>query len=285
MGEAGGVARADALKAGALDHVDAVGPRARGVRFEERLDAPAEAFPALWLLGEDGREATGGGEAGSPVSRFEEVGPAGGHGVGVADGIDDALAHRCAVRVGSFLGDRAAHCIEERERRHIRRCWRRLRGHAAIVPQEPARRLSSWSGLRLTDSTALHAMADRPSTMLRSSRVVMFPGARGHGGAQEALDPRGEKRDMAHAAHGAQINSANQRALKISAALTGVYFVIELVAGILIGSVAVLVGRLSYLLGGRRRAGSRWWPRDTPLGRRPRRGPSAICGPRYWARS
>ena len=45
---------------------------------------------------------------------------------------------------------------------------------------------------------------------------------------------------MAHAAHGAQINSANQRALKISAALTGVYFVIELVAGILIGSVAVL---------------------------------------------
>ena len=45
---------------------------------------------------------------------------------------------------------------------------------------------------------------------------------------------------MAHAAHGAQINSANQRALKISAALTGVYFVIELVAGILIGSVAGL---------------------------------------------
>ncbi len=41
-------------------------------------------------------------------------------------------------------------------------------------------------------------------------------------------------------AHGAHAGVGTQRALKISAALTGVYFVIELGAGILIGSVAVL---------------------------------------------
>ena len=45
---------------------------------------------------------------------------------------------------------------------------------------------------------------------------------------------------MAHGAHGAQVADGSQRALAISAVLTGVYFVIELVAGILIGSVAVL---------------------------------------------
>jgi len=40
--------------------------------------------------------------------------------------------------------------------------------------------------------------------------------------------------------HGHHIESSNKRALRISAILTGIYFVIELVAGILIGSVAVL---------------------------------------------
>ncbi len=42
------------------------------------------------------------------------------------------------------------------------------------------------------------------------------------------------------AAHGHHIESKNQRALVISAILTGVYFVVELVAGLLVGSVAVL---------------------------------------------
>ena len=41
-------------------------------------------------------------------------------------------------------------------------------------------------------------------------------------------------------AHGAHVPTGSQRALTISAVLTGVYFVIELGAGILIGSVAVL---------------------------------------------
>jgi cobalt-zinc-cadmium efflux system protein len=45
---------------------------------------------------------------------------------------------------------------------------------------------------------------------------------------------------MAHAAHGAQVDASNERALKITATLTGVYFVIELIAGVLIGSVAVI---------------------------------------------
>ena len=38
-------------------------------------------------------------------------------------------------------------------------------------------------------------------------------------------------------AHGAHVQSGNQRALAISAVLTGVYFVVEITAGILIGSV------------------------------------------------
>ena len=41
-------------------------------------------------------------------------------------------------------------------------------------------------------------------------------------------------------AHGAHMQGGAQRALTISAVLTGVYFVVELVAGILIGSVAVI---------------------------------------------
>lgn len=41
-------------------------------------------------------------------------------------------------------------------------------------------------------------------------------------------------------AHGGHMPTGTQRALTISAVLTGVYFVIELGAGILIGSVAVL---------------------------------------------
>ena len=45
---------------------------------------------------------------------------------------------------------------------------------------------------------------------------------------------------MAHGSHGAHIDTANERALKISAVLNGVYFVIELIAGLLIGSVAVI---------------------------------------------
>jgi len=40
--------------------------------------------------------------------------------------------------------------------------------------------------------------------------------------------------------HGHHIESSNKKALQISAILTGIYFVIELIAGILIGSVAVL---------------------------------------------
>ena len=41
-------------------------------------------------------------------------------------------------------------------------------------------------------------------------------------------------------AHGQHVQSQNQSALIISAVLTGVYFVVELVAGLIIGSVAVL---------------------------------------------
>jgi cobalt-zinc-cadmium efflux system protein len=41
-------------------------------------------------------------------------------------------------------------------------------------------------------------------------------------------------------AHGAHVQGGDQRALTISAVLTGVYFVIEITAGILIGSVAVI---------------------------------------------
>ena len=42
---------------------------------------------------------------------------------------------------------------------------------------------------------------------------------------------------MGHAQH---LAPQSRRALRVSAALTGVYFVVELVAGIAIGSVAVL---------------------------------------------